>query len=225
MLPTVVDAATMPVGTLTAAGELDLAIGVDFDTLTVARLEVPDGEHVLVAGPPRSGRTTALARLVESWLDARPGESVVTVGDARRPVRSPFVATPAIEAAAAVAAVDELAGRPCLLVVDDAERVADSGGDLAALVAERRPGVLVIAAGRPDGLRGLYGHWTAVVRRSRLGLLLSACSDTDGDVLGELLPRHPPLPSRPGLAWVVGGGRRALTQLAMRVPARGVSSS
>ncbi len=140
----------------------------------------------------------------------------MAVGDARRPARGPLVDTPAIEAAAAVAAVDELAGRPCLLVVDDAERVADAGGHLAALVAERRPGVLVIAAGRPDGLRGLYGHWTAVVRRSRLGLLLSACSDTDGDVLGELLPRHPLLPSRPGLAWMVGGGRRTLVQLAMR---------
>ena len=44
---------------------------------------------------------------------------------------------------------------------------------------------------------------------------MSMCGDTDGDVLGELLPRHPPLPPRPGLAWLVAGGRRTLTQLAL----------
>jgi hypothetical protein len=72
--------------------------------------------------------------------------------------------------------------------------------------------VLVLAAGRPDALRS-HGHWTAVVRRSRTGLLLSSCADIDGDLLGELLPRNPPLTARPGLAWVVGGGGRALVQV------------
>ena len=42
---------------------------------------------------------------------------------------------------------------------------------------------------------------------------MAACSDVDGDVLGELLPRHPPLAARPGLGWVVAGGRRALVQV------------
>ena len=70
------------------------------------------------------------------------------------------------------------------------------------------------AAGRPDALRTAYGHWTGAVRRSRIGLLLSACADIDGDLLGELLPRVPPLPSRPGLAWTVDGTGRRLVQLA-----------
>ena len=77
VLPAIVDAATMPAGRVTAAGELELAVGIDFAGLGVACLEVPDGEHVLVAGPPRSGRTTALHRLVTSWVEARPGEQVV----------------------------------------------------------------------------------------------------------------------------------------------------
>ena len=84
---------------------------------------------------------------------------------------------------------------------------------LAALLAERRPGLLVVAAGRPDALRSQYGHWTTVIRRGRTGLLMSMCADTDGDVLGELLPRHPPLPPRPGLGWLVGGGQRTLVQV------------
>ena len=212
VLPANVDAATMPPGRMTAAGELELAVGLDFATLEIARLEVPDGEHVLVAGPPRSGRTTALHRLAVSWAEARPGEQVVSVSSHRRP---PLLQLPDLieaDVAAAVAAVEAAADRPCLLVVDDAEHVDDPR--LAALVAERRPRLLVVAAGRPEGVRALYGHWTSVVRRSRIGLLLAACTDTDGDVLGELLPRHRPLPARPGLAWMVAGGRRSMVQVA-----------
>jgi hypothetical protein len=44
---------------------------------------------------------------------------------------------------------------------------------------------------------------------------MSMCSDTDGDVLGELLPRHPPLAPRPGLAWMVGVGHPTLVQIAV----------
>jgi S-DNA-T family DNA segregation ATPase FtsK/SpoIIIE len=98
-------------------------------------------------------------------------------------------------------------------VVDDAERVDDDRSGLAALVVDRRAGLLVAAAGRPDTLRTQYGHWTGVIRRGRTGLLMSMCADTDGDVLGELLPRHPPLPPRPGLGWLVSGGQRALVQV------------
>ena len=101
-----------------------------------------------------------------------------------------------------------------MVLVDDAERVDDASGDFARLIAERRPGVLVVAAARPDTLRTLYGHWTAAVRRSRTGLLMAGCSDVDGDLLGELLPRTPPIPVRPGLAWVVSAGGRSLAQIA-----------
>jgi S-DNA-T family DNA segregation ATPase FtsK/SpoIIIE len=107
-------------------------------------------------------------------------------------------------------------GRPCLVLVDDAERLDDASGAFAALIADRRPGLLVVAAGRPDALRIQYGQWTNVIRRSRTGLLMSTCADTEGDVLGELLPRRPAIPPRPGLAWVVGGGVRALAQVGRR---------
>ena len=36
---------------------LELVVGVDFESLAPAVLAVPDGEHVLVAGPARSGRS------------------------------------------------------------------------------------------------------------------------------------------------------------------------
>jgi S-DNA-T family DNA segregation ATPase FtsK/SpoIIIE len=192
-----VDAAGLPPGRRHGERATELVVGVDFHSLQPATLVVPDGEHVLVAGPPRSGRSTALVRLARSWRDAHPDGTVL--------------AFPTDGVAGAVDAMTPL--RPCLLLIDDAERVDDATGALSTLVGERRSGLLVIAAGRPDALRVQYGHWTNVVRRSRLGLLMTACADTDGDVLGEVLPRRPPLPPRPGLAWVVGTGPRALVQV------------
>ena len=79
--------------------------------------------------------------------------------------------------------------------------------------------MLVACAGRPDALRTMYGHWTAVVRRSRLGLLLALGADTDGDLLGEVLPRRTPISARRGLAWLVDAGGRRLVQVAVDQPA------
>jgi S-DNA-T family DNA segregation ATPase FtsK/SpoIIIE len=206
VLPSRIDAASLP-PSAQVQGELALTIGVGYETLEPARVAIPDGEHVLVLGPARSGRTTALSGLVAAWRGVHPDGLVAVVA----PRRWPGDAAP-VGLATALAAVDRATG-PALLAVDDAERVDDVDGRLAALLAERRPGVLVVAAARPDALRSLYGHWTSVVRRSRIGVLLAACADIDGDLLGELLPRHRPLPPRPGLAFLVDAGGRRLAQL------------
>ena len=71
-----------PGGSL-AGGDAELVIGVDFESLGPAVLAVPDGEHVLVAGPPRSGRTTALAALLASWRALHPGGMVNIVASTR----------------------------------------------------------------------------------------------------------------------------------------------
>jgi S-DNA-T family DNA segregation ATPase FtsK/SpoIIIE len=128
------------------------------------------------------------------------------------------------------AALDEvLAGLPehgpCLLVVDDAELVDDAGGTLAALVAERRPGLLVVAAARADALRAAYGHWTAGVRRSHRGLVTTGGGDADGDLLGVGLPRRLPLAPRPGLVLAVADGECTLVQVALDDPAAASAAS
>jgi S-DNA-T family DNA segregation ATPase FtsK/SpoIIIE len=89
---------------------------------------------------------------------------------------------------------------------------------LAALATSRRPGITIVAAARPDAIRQAYGHWTGVVRRSRLGLVATGGGDTDGDVLGAALPRRAALPSRPGLMWLVDRGRVVLVQVAVDTP-------
>lgn len=107
--------------------------------------------------------------------------------------------------------------RRVLVAVDDAERVDDADGTLLSLVSARHLHVMVIAAGRPDTLRTMYGHWTAIVRRSRIGLVMTKGSEIDGELLGELLPRRVPVGARPGLAWLFDANGRRLTQIATDV--------
>jgi S-DNA-T family DNA segregation ATPase FtsK/SpoIIIE len=74
---------------------------------------------------------------------------------------------------------------------------------------------MIAATGKPDSLRQSYGHWTGVVRRSRLGLVATASNDLDGDLLGAVLPRHLPIGARPGLVWLVSDGNPVLAQVAI----------
>ncbi len=208
-------------------GGLLLPIGLAFDTGEAIDLEVPDGEHVLVLGPARSGRSTALWRIVEAWRTARPAGWAAVLAPRPRAGGPPPTHRDLDHL------FDDLPTTgPVLVAVDDAELVdgdADGGrhggrGDrgrpsgLGALVAARRSGLLVVAAGKPDALRQAYGHWTTVVRRSRLGVVLSAGSELDGDLLGATLPRRRPIAARPGLAWLVCNGEVHLAQIARDAP-------
>ena len=53
----------------------------------------------------------------------------------------------------------------------------------------------------PAQYRDPNGHWTGIVRRSRLGLVAVGGGDLDGDLLGVTLPRRSPVAARPGLMW------------------------
>jgi S-DNA-T family DNA segregation ATPase FtsK/SpoIIIE len=64
----------------------------------------------------------------------------------------------------------------------------------------------VVAAGRPDGLRRAYGHWTEKLRLSRCGVLLSPDHDLDGDLLGVVLPRAERMAPLPGRGYLVVDG-------------------
>jgi S-DNA-T family DNA segregation ATPase FtsK/SpoIIIE len=216
-------------GVLPAARHHDavsaLPIGIDFIGGSHAFVEVPDGEHLLVLGPARSGRSATLTRLAFAWRGAHP---VGWVG-ALLPRRSGFdegladwVGTGPTCSADLVAHVPSDVA--ALLLVDDAELLDDPGGRLTALAGSGRVTLTIAAAGRADALRQTYGHWTAVVRRSRLGIIHAGGGELDGDLLGCQLPRRAPIAPRPGLAWVVAHGRQQLVQVAwdgtLRVSAR-----
>ena len=204
-------------------GACELSVGIDFLTLETASLTVPEGEHVVVLGPARSGRSTALVRIAAAWREVHPSGWVVAVaGRAGGPLPA-WATTDAgavvVSTVAEVVALLDRSAADALIVVDDAERVDDHADALATLIARRDPHVLVACAGRPDALRTMYGHWTAVARRSRLGLLLALGSDADGDLLGEVLPRRPPISPRRGLAWLLDADGRRLVQVAVDPPA------
>jgi S-DNA-T family DNA segregation ATPase FtsK/SpoIIIE len=153
---------------------VDVVIGVGDLTLGPVALVFRQRDHAIVCGPARSGKSTALRTVRESLGKWHPDVMVTTLG-----AGSPLVDL--------VAAADT-PGRHVLLV-DDADRVDDPGGHMAALLSSHRPDVHVVAAGRADALRGAYGHWTRDLRRSRLGLALRPEPD-DGDLFSTSFPRR-----------------------------------
>ena len=83
------------------------------------------------------------------------------------------------------------------------------------LLAAPRSDLLVVAAGRNDGLRGQYGTWLRRVRMSRAGLLLQPDADLDGDLLGVRLPRRPLVRFGPGRGYLVEAGSVEIVQVAL----------
>ena len=116
-----------------------------------------------------------------------------------------------------MALVDRAAGAGglALVLVDDAESVDDAGGVLERLSTSDLPGLLFVAAGRNDGIRTGYSHWTRPLRRSKLGVLLRPDVDLDGDILGASLPRRAPVAMVPGRGYVVNSGEAELIQVAL----------
>ena len=208
-LPPHLDAGGLPPGLAVGHDSL-LPIGARFDNGQVCTLDVPGGEHVLIVGPARSGRSTALQRVVRAWRDAYPDGWWRIVAPRRTTVGMENRHRSLAEL------IDAVPGEGRVLIaVDDAELVDDVGGVLASLAASRRHDLLIVATGKPDALRHTYGHWTGVVRRSRLGVVTAAASDLDADLLGAVLPRRLPIAARPGLAWLVSDGDVVLTQIAV----------
>lgn len=201
VLPDVVVPEAFPSGgTRRGTAAVELRIGIDSATLAPHAFALPTGEHVLVLGPARSGRSWTLEMLTAAWVDAL-GES----GTVTR-VRGALADVPVLDG-------------PHLVVVDDAARVDDPSGAFTARLEQGEPGLTVIAAAHGDALRARFGHWTQVVRRSRRGLIMSSAPDTDGDLLGASLPSRPPIASRPGLAWWVADGAVGQVQLLAPSPA------
>ncbi len=215
-----VSAAELPISS-TVDRVTSLYLGIEFTTGEPFAMDVPDGEHLLLAGAARSGRSTGLARIAVAWSTAHPDGWVAAILPRRSSFPRHLAARTAVDATAIAALLDELTAHldnsPALLVIDDAEAVDDASGRLAGLATVGN-GLCIAAAGRPDAMRHTYGHWTGVVRRSRLGFIASGGSDIDGDLLSMQLPRRSPVPARPGLWWVADGGAVRLMQLAVDKP-------
>lgn len=193
-LPAVVEAAdlaaeakavaTGPGWTLVGVGGDDLGpVGVDLDL---------DGPGFVVAGPPGSGRTTALTT-ISRWL-LQQGRSLVLVIHRRSPLRG-LVDEPGVldclgsqDGAAITALVEQ---HPDVVVVaDDAETLHDTPVErpmLSLLRPDAEGRGAVVLAGSAADLSSCFRGLTVEARRGRTGLLLGRLAPVDGDLLGVRL--------------------------------------
>jgi S-DNA-T family DNA segregation ATPase FtsK/SpoIIIE len=170
------------------AGITSLPLGVDARSIEPAVLVLFPGDHVLVLGSPRSGRSAALQLLARQWQRAHPDGLVVVTGAARSTLPG------RLDPADAWCRIEDQINGPLLVVVDDADLVDDPAGRFGRLCGPSACGlnlcgptereVTIVAAGRPDALRAAYGHWLHGVRRSGAGLLLGPLDEFDADLFG-----------------------------------------
>lgn len=220
VLPATVDLADLPPEPVLRPPPVRLPLGIVDDDLGCATLLLHPGEHALVAGPARSGVTSALRLLAAQARRADPEAVLVAVCSPRSALYgdAPFDAAGSVGDLAAVLRAASRDVRPWLVVVDDAPLVDDADGLLSALLREGRDGLHVVAGGRSDDLRGAFASWTRLVRQARTGLLLQPDPVADGELLGVRLPRRLPVALGPGRGFLVTAGSARLVQVA-RPPA------
>ncbi|PPG44702.1 FtsK/SpoIIIE domain-containing protein [Rathayibacter sp. AY2B5] len=199
-----------------------LPIGLSESDLAPLAFQVFEGEHVVIAGPARSGKSTVLLALAEA---ARAAGSVAVWGvcDRRSPLRGADLdrlAVGAEELRTLLASLSTEEG-PVLLLLDDAERWDDTDQALMRLVSSGRPGLCVVLAGRSSELRSHFGNWTKKAAASRSVLLLQPDIDNDGTLLGAQIPRRFPVPPTVGRGFVSLDGEIHFVQSVSPTPADG----
>ncbi|MFJ9341921.1 FtsK/SpoIIIE domain-containing protein [Streptomyces sp. NPDC101733] len=148
------------------------------------------GGSFVVAGPPRTGRSTALAAMSVSLLLGGTRLIVITpresqlrrlaAHDLAHVFREP---DPSNEALAEALRAAE--GRPVVVVVDDADLLLAAEADrtlrqVATSGRDHMQGLLL--AGLPESMHSL--GWVGTARRARRGLLLGPKSPGEGDLIG-----------------------------------------
>ena len=172
--------------------------------------------HLLVLGPPRSGRSTVLQACAVQARRSGP-DTVVASVDGRDPDRA--------RAAATVRAVLELAdagsrgGVPdVLLVIDDICELLEDDVELDQRLAAvlRRPGrIRVAASAELDGVARSFADSPRLLRIARRGVLLQPDPDLHPPLLHTSVPRRDDLPPGPGRGWIVGDGPPVAVQFAV----------
>src|SRR5205807_545536 len=143
-------------------------------------------EHVLVTGPPRSGKTNALALMARTIRAADSDTVLIGICESRSPLHS----IDAFDAVGSLAELEHIVRAACadarrwFVFVDDAPTVDDVDNALTGALRSGRADLHVIAAGRADDVRAAYGHWLRIVRQSRAGVLLQPDLAADGDLVG-----------------------------------------
>ncbi|MFC4533529.1 FtsK/SpoIIIE domain-containing protein [Sphaerisporangium dianthi] len=182
----------------TAPGPMLPLVAVGGDTLTAVGPDLADVPTFVVAGPPRTGRSTVLVTVARSLLEQ--GTGLILLVPRRSPLRD-LAGVPGVQAVFTDAEVTVPAFRAALgdvpqdnavILVDDAELFmqSDIDADLSLLArGGAGNGWGLVLAGNAEALSlGLAG-WVGQVKRNRSGMLLSPQSLSDGEVIGVRLTR------------------------------------
>ncbi|HEY7262383.1 MAG TPA: FtsK/SpoIIIE domain-containing protein [Trebonia sp.] len=171
-------------------------VGVGGDELVGRGPDLADGVPAfVVAGPPKSGRSTILASMARSFLAA--GTPVVLA--APRP--SPLRALGDLDGVLRVFDGDDLdeqefaatlgaAGDRCAVLIDDAELLknCDASGELSKIIAfGSDSGRALVFAGDADGICVGFGGWQVEAKRARRGCLIAPQTLPEGELIGMRL--------------------------------------
>jgi len=212
-LPEHIGLEDLPAGARVEDRCIDIRFAISDLDLEPAGLALHDGEHALVLGPPRTGRTNALAAIGTAARTA--GAHVVVVAD--RPGKlSTLLGLEAVPAEALDEAVDEEGRR--LLLVDDADRVGDTAGLLAGLAASTAGRSHLVVSTTADRLRSSYGSWLHEMRSCRAGVLFRP-GPLAADLPGATVPARLALAPVPGRCLVIVDGTAEVMQVALAAPA------
>jgi len=195
LLPTEFSLRDLRAAARTAEEPWLVPVGLSADDLEPIGLPLYEHEHALIAGPPRSGRSTTLCTIAASLKTSPVPPRLIGFAPRRSRLRDCAELDRLVESYADLGAVVAAEPDGFVLLIDDADTFDDDMGSIASLVNAHRPGVHLFVAGRADTLRRSFGHWTQAVRASRSGILLVPDIDLDGDLLSVELPRtQRPLP-------------------------------
>jgi S-DNA-T family DNA segregation ATPase FtsK/SpoIIIE len=171
-------------------------LGLGGDDVSPFGIDFSATPTFMVAGPPGSGRSTALASLAVSMLAG--GTSLVVLTPRESPLRrlgrhpEAAVLTSADPSAAELNAALEALSGPGVILVDDADLLAmmPAADQVLRTVAAsgRDRGLGLALAATPETLTSALSGWLGEARRHRKGVLLSPQNLLEGDLLGVRLP-------------------------------------
>ncbi|MEX5637208.1 FtsK/SpoIIIE domain-containing protein [Parafrankia sp. FMc2] len=162
-------------------------LGLGGDEAAPLLLDFAGRAHTfLIAGPPGSGRSNALATLAVSLLAG--GTRLVVVTPRESPLRR-LAAHPQVT----LAGMDSLTVEgPAVVLVDDVDLFGYNSvldPPLREIVASGRDrGIGLAYAGTGEVLSQSISGWLGEARRSRQGVLLAPQTSLEGDLLGTRIP-------------------------------------
>jgi S-DNA-T family DNA segregation ATPase FtsK/SpoIIIE len=172
-------------------------VGIGGDELTAFGADLASTPAFVLAGPNRSGRSSALLGMVQSLT--RSGCLVAVFAPRPSPLRELAGADGVVEVVTDAAhpaeswteLLDSAGDRPLAVVIDDGETLRDTpGGEcFRTILKGLAPGRALVLGGNADGLCAGLSGWQVEAKKGRQGLLLSPQNGADGELLGVRLPR------------------------------------